>query len=437
LTQKQQKMQKKVIIVTHDGKFHSDEVIAMWLLRWIYRNHVIIRTRDPDIIQQANIVVDVGGVHDPLRDRFDHHQSTFNLTFPGSVIPLSSAGLVWLKYGKQLIRDHFGPILGISLTNVQVDTAYTELYHSIIKEIDGNDNGVPQYTSDGRMKFNYNMNLTLIGIITAHNGRNVSDHDDQYRRFKRAVDICDQILVRIEKCLDKIVRYDTDLIRTQQTIEESLTIDPTGSILVIDGKYILNLKKCLKNLSGPPPGFRKSAPSLHDRVKYTITRENETSSEWVIKAMPANYKQYETKKDILPLELVSMFRPDLVGQIKYIADPGYFAKVTGLESAIELAKLSLKHSFKRDQKSGESPKYMCELNDHNDSLQVTGSKPVWVTLSQLDKILRVLKYIHSKGCKLLVSSEESGEVHYTVEVPGTGPDPLMTKNILRDFGLLS
>lgn len=429
-------MQKrKVIIVTHDGKFHSDEVIAMWLLRWIYRNHVIIRTRDPDIIQHANIVVDVGGVHDPDRDRFDHHQSTFNLTFPGggTSIPLSSAGLVWLKYGKQLIRDHFGPTLGIPLTHAQVDAAYTELYHTIIKEIDGNDNGIPQYTSDGRMKFNYNMNLTLIGIITAHNGRNVTDHDDQYKRFKRAVDICDQILARIEKCLDKIACYDSDLIRSNQMIEESKKIDPTGSILVITGKYILNLKKCLKGLGAL------------DRVKYTITRENEISNEWVVKAMPANYKQYETKKDILPLELVHAFgSPELTERIKYLADPGYFAKVIGLESAIELAQLSLRYSFRYTSKTNEYFVDLSEIQVDSNWMKVTGRKPVWVTLATLEKIQRMLEYLKPKGYQLVSTNENQNvdlqnSVQYSLVVvkDQTELDPLMAKNLLRDFGLLS
>lgn len=433
-------MKRRVIIVTHDGKFHSDEVIAIWLLRWIYKDHIIIRTRDPDIIQCANIVVDVGGVHDPDRDRFDHHQSTFNLTFPGSSIPLSSAGLVWLKYGKQLIRDHFGPVLAIPLTGPQIDTAYIELYHTLIKEIDGNDNGIPQYTTDGRLKFNYNMNLTLIGIITAHNGRSVSDHDDQYRRFKRAVDVCDQILVRIERCLEKIIRYDSDLIRTRQTIEESLKIDPTGSILVISGKYILNLKKCLKELSASPSKrSRVQIMSIHDRVKYTITKENDPeSTEWVIKAMPANYKQYETKKDILPLELVRALRPDLVDHIKYLADPGYFAKVTGLENAIELAKLSLRYSVKHDTSGPGLSVDLSEVAEDSNVLRV-GQKPVWVTLATLEKIQRMLEYLKSKSYRLVVVGTHDEMVEYIIEPASeqSSYDPLMTKNILRDFGLLS
>lgn len=419
-------MKKKVIIATHDGKFHSDEVIAVWFLRWVYRDNVIIRTRDPDVINQANIVVDVGGVHDPARDRFDHHQSTFNLTFTGSTIPLSSAGLVWLKYGKQLIKDHFGPTLGISLTSLQIDVAYNELYHTLIKEIDGNDNGVPQYTSDGRIKFNYNTNLTLIGIITAHNSRNVTDHTEQYKRFKRAVNVCDQILVRIEKCLEKIACYESDLIYTNQIIKESKKSDPTGSILVIPGKYILNLKKCLKD------------KGVYNNVKYTITKEGDTSDEWIIKAMPANYKQYETKKDILPLELVRILRPDLPSRIKYLASPGYFAKVIGLSAALELALLSLSINFR--SVGGEHLVNVCSLSGAR-GVSLSSRGPAWVTLNVFSKVVRLLEYLNTKGYQLQVVSEDQGgnpqDIKYSVIIPGSGPDQLITRSVLRDFGLLA
>lgn len=35
---------------------------------------VYIRTRDPAVLDTCDVVVDVGGVYDPAKNRFDHHQ---------------------------------------------------------------------------------------------------------------------------------------------------------------------------------------------------------------------------------------------------------------------------------------------------------------------------------------------------------------------------
>ena len=52
-------------------------------------------------------VVDVGGVFDPARSRFDHHQRGFNrrLEMLDSEVQLSSAGLIYEFYGKEVIKN--------------------------------------------------------------------------------------------------------------------------------------------------------------------------------------------------------------------------------------------------------------------------------------------------------------------------------------------
>lgn len=81
-----------LVIATHDGPFHADDVMAVALLRtFVDPDAEVVRTRDPARIDEADIVVDVGAVYEPVRGRFDHHQSTYQG-------PLSSAGMVlaWL-----------------------------------------------------------------------------------------------------------------------------------------------------------------------------------------------------------------------------------------------------------------------------------------------------------------------------------------------------
>jgi uncharacterized UPF0160 family protein len=71
-------LSRKKIIVTHNGKYHPDEVFACaTLLVMLERNGLkgmIIRTRDESFIEKADFVCDIGNVYDASRQRFDHHQ---------------------------------------------------------------------------------------------------------------------------------------------------------------------------------------------------------------------------------------------------------------------------------------------------------------------------------------------------------------------------
>ena len=55
-----------------------------------------MRSRDPKVLDDCDIVVDVGGVYDDTKKRFDHHQRGFEETLGfGFKTKLSSAGLVF------------------------------------------------------------------------------------------------------------------------------------------------------------------------------------------------------------------------------------------------------------------------------------------------------------------------------------------------------
>lgn len=48
------------------------------------------------VLEGLDAVLDVGGVYDPIRDRYDHHQKGFQEVFGhGFTTKLSSAGLVY------------------------------------------------------------------------------------------------------------------------------------------------------------------------------------------------------------------------------------------------------------------------------------------------------------------------------------------------------
>ena len=74
---------------THSGTFHADEVTAcaLLLLFQLVDRDKIVRTRDPEKLRQCEYVCDVGGVYDPDKKLFDHHQADYSGL-------LSSAGMV-------------------------------------------------------------------------------------------------------------------------------------------------------------------------------------------------------------------------------------------------------------------------------------------------------------------------------------------------------
>jgi uncharacterized UPF0160 family protein len=90
-----------MVIATHDGGFHADEVFALAALTILYPEATIVRTRDPAQLAQADIVVDVGGEYDPARLRFDHHQRG-GAGARDNGIPYAAFGLVWKHFGEQI-----------------------------------------------------------------------------------------------------------------------------------------------------------------------------------------------------------------------------------------------------------------------------------------------------------------------------------------------
>lgn len=90
-----------VVIGTHSGPFHADDVFAAAALQNVYRNVEFVRTRDPKKLAQCDVLIDVGGEHDPERGRYDHHQRDRAGARPNGVL-YSAFGLIWRQFGEHL-----------------------------------------------------------------------------------------------------------------------------------------------------------------------------------------------------------------------------------------------------------------------------------------------------------------------------------------------
>lgn len=103
-------------IGTHNGTFHCDEALACFLLKQLpdYKDATVVRSRDPAVLDTCDVVVDVGGVYDPAKKRYDHHQRGFVETMHSLdatkkwTTKLISVGLVYVHHGWDVTAHTLG-----------------------------------------------------------------------------------------------------------------------------------------------------------------------------------------------------------------------------------------------------------------------------------------------------------------------------------------
>ena len=163
-----------------------------------YKDAEIIRTRDQTLLDTCDVVVDVGGVFDPAKHRYDHHQKTFSdsvsTLIPGKkwVTKLSSAGLVYVFFGKQIIAE---------LLNTKdeklIEKIFDKIYANFMEEIDAQDNGISTHDGEPRYQINTHLGCRVANLRPAWN----DEKQDFDSGFYKAMD-----LVRPE-FVDKIKYY--------------------------------------------------------------------------------------------------------------------------------------------------------------------------------------------------------------------------------------
>jgi uncharacterized UPF0160 family protein len=91
-------------IATHNGRFHSDDIFAVGFLKMLHPGAEVIRSRDQAVLDPCDLVLDVGGVYDHAKLRYDHHQPERAGARTNGVF-YSAFGLIWHHYGKDFCGD--------------------------------------------------------------------------------------------------------------------------------------------------------------------------------------------------------------------------------------------------------------------------------------------------------------------------------------------
>lgn len=148
------------VIGTHDGSFHCDEALAIAMLKILPEYHLspIVRTRKPEFLQQCHLVVDVGAEYIPEKHRYDHHQREFTGTLEGWKTRLSSAGLVYKHFGREIISEVLRRCEATDVTGSFINICYKKVYQDFMEHIDAIDNGVE--VADAPLKYRVSTTLS-------------------------------------------------------------------------------------------------------------------------------------------------------------------------------------------------------------------------------------------------------------------------------------
>ncbi|XP_072308149.1 MYG1 exonuclease [Eucyclogobius newberryi] len=273
-------------IGTHNGTFHCDEVLACFFLRQLpeYKDAVIVRTRDPTQLAECDIVVDVGGEFNPKKHRYDHHQRTFSESFHSLcpekpwVTKLSSAGLVYLHFGRQLLSQ----LTQLKEDDRQLEMLHDKLYENFVEEVDAVDNGISQCEGEAR----YSVSSMLSSRVGYLNPRWNSTSQDTEEGFKKAMALVG------EEFLDRLDFYKSSWLPARAVVEEAVKnrhkVDPSGEVVMFSQggcpwkEHLFVLEKELK---------------VATPIKFVLYPDQ--NGQWRIQCVPAGLNTFQNRLSLL------------------------------------------------------------------------------------------------------------------------------------------
>lgn len=294
-------------IATHDGKFHTDEVMAISLLALIFPEAEIVRTRDPQVLATCDIVVDVGGQYDPNKGRFDHHQKGGAGEWPDST-KLSSFGLVWKAYGAHLTPD------------LEVHNAIEQ--HLVIP-VDARDNGQQPERRVRDIP-------SLADFIDALNGA-WDETVDEYAAFKEAV-------VFAGLYLDRLIARVTAEHRANELVRHAIRENrEEPSLLVLD--------------RGMP--WQRTVIKEDLEAELVVLPGQPGSGEWFVQAIPLKLGTQQPFRRRLPkawggLSDQALIEKTGVPDAKFCHNAGFIAVAGSREGALALAKAAFTYDSNGD-----------------------------------------------------------------------------------------
>ncbi|KAL1553145.1 MYG1 protein-like isoform X2 [Salvia divinorum] len=317
---------------THDGKFHCDEALGCFMIRRTAKFHDadIVRSRDPLVLDKLDAVLDVGGVYDPSRDRYDHHQKGFEEVFGcGYVTKLSSAGLVYKHYGKEIIAKE----VQLDSDHPDVDRLFLTVYKNFIEAVDAIDNGISQYNTTQLPRFVNNTSLSLRVERLNPDGicpnQSLAKEDESFQQAMK---------VAGNEFLECINFHAKSWLPARSIVINSLlarkSIDSSGEIIMLTNSvpwklHIFELEKELK---------------ITPIIKYVVYADDR-SEKWRLQAVAVGPDKFDSRKP-LPLSWRGLNDDELsqasgIGGCTFVHISGFIGGNRTYDGALAMARTSL------------------------------------------------------------------------------------------------
>ena len=290
-------------IGTHNGRFHSDDVFSVALLKVLYPDAKIVRSRDLEVLDTCDLVLDVGGIYDVSTLRFDHHM-------PGGAgarangVNFSAFALIWKKFGLEYCSGN--------------TEAWGRLDAGFVSSFDAYDNGQKTYeitVDDARV-------VELQDLFDKYMNPNISESaklSDYDRQFDASVALAQLILDRATK--RKIAEVDSE-----KYFYESWQSSP-------DKRYVV-LEK-----------FATSGEMAEQMPELLYTVFKSPNGTWNVKGMAKEKGSYEVKKPF-PAEWAGLRDQEMadttgVQDASFCHNQLFMCGAHSREGALELLQLAL------------------------------------------------------------------------------------------------
>lgn len=260
-------------ILTHSGSFHADDVFGVAVLAALHPDHEIFRTRDEAQIGQADFVVDVGGVWDAARGRFDHHQRGFDGARPGGE-GYASAGLVWREFGPAYVHQ-VAREMRASLDDAAVTAIAADVDGSLVRYLDLVDTGA-QMVAPGVFGLSSQLSLLNSTWLEEQALDAAGKARLQMERFREGMAIVQRLLQRL----------------VMRRIGQQLAADKVRAAPRLLGGRVLHLAE------GGMPWTSIVVGELPEVLFVIYPEENEGGLRHVLRTVPAEEGSFDSRLDL-------------------------------------------------------------------------------------------------------------------------------------------
>ncbi len=284
-----------MLLVTHNNTFHADDVFSAAILKLIFKNSKIIRTREEKYFKKGDIVFDVGGEYDGKK-YFDHHQfGRAGERLDG--YPYASFGLIWKKFGINLCG------------NKEIVNRIDE---NFVKYIDAIDSGYNPNKND----FSISISET-IGLFNP----NWNEKMDYDKEFLKIVKVAQKIILRkIEK--------EKSILLSKEIVNDAI-LNAKNKIVVLD-EYCNWQEEIIKT----------------DNLIVIYPEKNK--EKWMVRMIPKELNSFENriglKEQWRGETKEKLFEMTGIDDFIFCHANGFIASTITKNSAIKLASLTLKEN---------------------------------------------------------------------------------------------